>query len=339
MKEFNSIIKDIKNNNILPVYFLHGEEPFYIDQLSEFIENNILNEEEKEFNKNSFYANEIDSKEFILLCWEFPLVAKRKVVTLKEAQNYRDSDWENFELYFKNFQPTTILIIQHKYKKLDKRKNIYKILHKNGWIYESNKLYDNQIQSWILNQCNNINLKINQKSIIILAEFLGNDISKIYNELKKIKIIANYGINITPEIIKKNIGISKQYNVFEFINSIGRRDADKSFQIAFFFSKNEKKFNLIMIISNLFSFFIQLMLIHTLSEKSTNLVSELLKINLYFANECLNASKNYTLKEIIKIISFLYEYDLKSKGVGSTSNVSNEELLKELIYKILNFKH
>lgn len=336
MKEFGCIVKDIKNNQVLPVYFLHGEEPFYIDKLSEFIENTLLDESEKVFNQTIVYANEINSKELISLCREFPLGSNRKLVIVKEAQHYRNSDWEHFKLYFQNIQSTTVLVIEHKYKKLEKWKESSKILEENRWIYESKKLYDNQIPNWILNECEKLSLQIDQKSIAMLVEFLGNDISKIYNELKKLEIIASHDKKITSDMIEKNTGVSKEYNIFELTHALGKRDAYKSFQIVNFFSKNDKNFSMVGIVYGIFAFFVQLMLIHTLNDKSKNSIVQLLRINPFFVDEYLNAATNYRLKEIIKTLTFIYEYDLKSKGIRNTRGITSMELLKELIYKILN---
>lgn len=338
MKSFNSIVKDIKNNQIDPVYFLHGEEIFYINKISKLIQSQILKEQDKAFNQFILYPNEItDYREVILLCREFPIgTANKKIIIMKEAQNYSNFVWKLFEEYFSNIQPTTILVIEYKYKKLDKSKNIYKILNKNQWIFESKKLYDYQLPSWILNQCKKNNLKIDKESIWILIKYLGNDLSQIYNELKKMSLFNIK--DVTVDFIKKQIVMNKRYSIFDFITALGNRNLVESFQIVNFFLKNEKKFPIIKTNYQIFYFFVQLMLVHTTNDKSKMSISKLLKINEFFVNIFLNASLNYQLKEIIKIINIIYQYDLQLKGISKTISLSSEELFKEMIYKILIFR-
>ena len=173
------MVKDIKNKNTLPVYFFHGEESFYIDYLSDLIEKGVLSDEEKAFNQTIVYASDVELTQVIQLCKEFPLGSEKKVVIIKEAQTYRENQWEIFDSYLSNIQQSTILVVNFKHKKFDKRKKVYKSLDKNKWIFESTKLYDNQVPNWISSQIDELGLTIDQKSIMMLAEFLGTDLSKI----------------------------------------------------------------------------------------------------------------------------------------------------------------
>lgn len=315
---------------------MHGEESFYIDSLTDLIEQSVLTEEEKAFNQMVVYAKDVEMKELVSMCKEFPMASEHKVVIVKEAQIYKPNDWEYFEKYIENIQPTTVLVVNHKYKKLDKRKKLHKLLAKQNWIYESSKLYENQIPSWISSHCKQMNLSIDQKSIMMLIEFLGTELSKIDNELKKLKIIVSKSGEVTPEVIEKNIGISKDYNVFELTKAVGKREELKCYTIVEYFSKNEKENPMVLIVGQLFTYFSNLMLIHCLDENSPQTISKELKINYYFASDYLFAAKNYKLKEITKILEFIKEADLKSKGIGSTGMTTHGELLRELIFKILN---
>lgn len=332
------MVKDIKNKNTLPVYFFHGEESFYIDYLSDLIEKGVLSDEEKAFNQTIVYASDVELTQVIQLCKEFPLGSEKKVVIIKEAQTYRENQWEIFDSYLSNIQQSTILVVNFKHKKFDKRKKVYKSLDKNKWIFESTKLYDNQVPNWISSQIDELGLTIDQKSIMMLAEFLGTDLSKIYNELKKLQIIVSETKKITPEIIEKNIGISKEYNVFELTKAFGRRDFLTCFKISNYLAKNEKENPLVMIIPQLFSYFSNLLLIHCLNDTSKSSVASALKINPFFADDYLTGFKNYKLKEVTKILEFIKIADLNSKGIGTTGNVNSLNILPELTYKILNYR-
>lgn len=319
------------------MYFFYGEEFFYINKFSDFIQTEVLEEEDKIFNQFILYAYEIDHRDVITLCKEFPIgKAKRKLIILKEAQHYSDTVWKDFEKYFDHVQLTTILVIEYKYKTFDKKTNIYRILNKNQWIYESKKLYNNQLIDWILYECKNNNLKINQKSILLLIQYLGNDLSKIYNELKKIILFDIK--EITVDVIKNKLSINRTYSIFDFNKSLGSRNLLESINIMNFFFKYEKEFPIIKINYQIFYFFSQLMLIHTLNNKSKSFIAHELKINIFFVDFFVNCTLNYKIEEIIKIINIIYQYDLKFKGINVPINVNYQELFKEMIYKILFFK-
>lgn len=338
MKTFKSIFKDIKNNQIYPVYFLYGEEFYFINQISNFIRNEILEEQDKIFNEFILYPEDVtDYNEFISLCKEFPMGdSKKKIIIIKEAQNYPDLFWNFLKKYFDNIQMKTVLIIEYKHKKLDKKKIIYKLFNKHKWIYECKKIYDDQLKIWILNQCKKNELEIDEESILILINFLGNNLSTINNELKKIYLFNNK--KITAEFLKKKIFINKTYNIFDFTQALGKRNIIESFHIINFFIKNKKEFPIIKINYQIFYFFVQLMLIHTINNKSKQLLAKTLKINEFFIQFFLNASLNYQLEEIIKIINIIYQYDLKFKGITKIINISYQELFKDMIYKILTIK-
>lgn len=334
MSQPESIIKDIKNKKLSPVYFLFGDEPFFIDLISKTIENEVLSEDEKGFNQSVLYGNEVEISNVIGLAKQFPMGAERQVIILKEAQHLSRTI-DQLESYVENPQPTTVLAINYKGKSLDKRKKLYKNLQKNSVLFESKKLYDNQIPDWIEKTGKQLGLTIDTKSKFMMSEFLGNDLGRIYSELQKLKIISADG-KISPEIVEKNIGISKDYNNFELRNAIETRNAEKAFKIAKYFSQNPKDNPFVVTLAVLFQTFSNVILYHTLSDHSQQNVAKELGIHPFFVKDAAAAAKNFPLKKATRIISLLREADVKSKGVGSTGNVSDGELLNELIFKVFN---
>jgi len=335
MSQANSIIKDIKNKKIAPIYFLSGEEPFFIDQVSRVIENDILTDEEKGFNQTILYGNDVEMTDVIGLAKQFPMGAERQVVIVKEAQHLSRTI-DQLESYAEQPQPTTILVFNYKGKMLDKRKKLYKSLQKNSVLLESKKIYDNQVPDWIENTANELGLTLETKAKFMMAEFLGADLGRIYNELQKLKIVAEDG-KITPEIVERNIGISKDYNNFELRNAIETRNALKAFTIAKYFSQNPKDNPLMVTLAVLYQTFSNIIVYHTLTDKSQQNVARELGVHPFFVKDAAAAAQNYPLKKATRIISLLREADVKSKGVGSTGNVSDGELLNELIFKIFSF--
>lgn len=334
MNQAASIIKDIKNKKIAPIYFLSGDEPFYIDKISKVIENDVLSEDEKGFNQSVLYGNDVDMTDIIGMAKQFPMGAERQVLIIKEAQHLSRTI-DQLESYAANPQPTTVLVFNYKGKTLDKRKKIYKEIQKNGVIYESKKLYDNQIPDWIEDNAKSLGLSIEPKAKFLMAEFIGNDLSRMENELEKLKIVVGEGL-ITSEVIEKNIGISKDYNNFELRKAVETKDAAKAFKIAKYFSQNPKDNPLVVTLTILYQCFSNIIIYHTLTDKSQGNVAKELGISPYFVKDASTAAQNYPLKKATRIISLLRETDVKSKGVGSTGNVTDGELLNELLFKIFS---
>ncbi|NLN32386.1 MAG: DNA polymerase III subunit delta [Flavobacteriaceae bacterium] len=334
MSQPNSILKDIKNKKFAPIYFLSGEEPFFIDQVSKAIESDVLTEDEKGFNQTILYGNDVEMADVLALAKQFPMGAERQVVIVKEAQHLSRSI-DQLESYAENPQPSTVLVFNYKGKSLDKRKKLYKTLQKNSVVLETKRIYDNQIPDWIETTAKEMGMNLEAKSKFMMAESLGSDLGRIYNELQKLKILAETG-NITPEIIQKNIGISKDYNNFELRNAIETRNAVKAFKIANYFSQNPKDNPLVVTLSILYQTFSNIIVYHTLSDKSQSNVAKELGLHPFFVKDAATAAKNYPLKKATRIISLLRETDVKSKGVGSTGNVSDGDLLNELLFKIFN---
>ncbi|TBV26030.1 DNA polymerase III subunit delta [Meridianimaribacter sp. CL38] len=334
MDEVKELVSDIRKGHIKPVYFLMGEEPYYIDKLSEFIEDNILSEEEKGFNQMVLYGRDVSVEDIIGNAKRFPMMAEHQVVIVKEAQDLSRTI-DKLEAYVANPQPTTILVVNYKYKKIDKRKSLYKAIKKNGVVFESKKLYDNQVPDWIRRVLSGQSYSITPKAALMLTEFLGTDLSKINNELEKLKIVLPEGTEITPEHIEQNIGISKDYNNFELHKAIGDRDTKKAFKIIKYFGENPKDNPMVVTVSLLHSYFSKLLQLHGLNDKSSRNVASALKINPYFANEYIVAARNYPMKKVSAVIASLREFDVKSKGVGANA-IPQSDLLKELMVRIMN---
>lgn len=333
MDEVKQIVNDIKNRNFKPIYFLMGEEPYYIDKISEYIEDNVLTEEEKGFNQMVLYGRDVTIDDVVSHSKRYPMMADYQVIIVKEAQDLiRQID--GLIDYVKNPQPTTILVFCYKYKTLDKRKAVYKALQKTGVVYDSKKLYENQVSDWIRRVLSGQKYDITPKAAQMLVEFLGTNLSKIDNELDKLKIVLPVGTQVTPEHIEENIGISKDFNNFELRKAIGERNVLKVHQIIKYFSENPKDNPMIVTVSMLFMFFSQLMYLQGMSDKSPRNVASALKVNPYFVNEYLVAARNYPMRQISTIIATLREFDVKSKGVGSNA-VPQGDLLKELAVRIM----
>ncbi|MCP4313118.1 MAG: DNA polymerase III subunit delta [Bacteroidetes bacterium] len=328
------IIQDLKNRSFKSVYFLHGDEPYYIDQVTDYITGNVLTEAEQSFNQTIMYGKESDAVTVINAAKRFPMMASHQVVVLKEAQELKD--FEKLIHYVENPQPSTLLVINYKYKKADRRKKVFKALEKNGVSYESKKLYDNQVPGWISGYASKKKYKIELKAAALLGEFLGSDLSKIANEIDKLIIaIGKESRNITPGDVEKNIGISKDYNQFELQNALGKRDVVGANRIINHFAANEKKYPLPMTTGFLYSYFSKLLLIHYAKDKSEQGVATLLKVHPFFAKDYLASARQYKAGTLVNIISLLRTYDMKSKGYGGNTTPDGE-LMKELVFKILH---
>lgn len=311
-----------------------GDEPFYIDEITNYISNNVLQDHEKDFNQTILYGKDTNIEELIAVAKRFPMMSEYQVVIVKEAQHIRNI--ENLESYVQNPLNSTLLVFNYKYKKLDKRKSVTKLIDKNGILFSSDKLRDYQIPDWVNKQVNSIGLTIQPKNSLLLSEFLGTDLSKINNELKKLNLILEKGSEITAQVIEKNIGISKDYNVFELQTALAKKDILKANKIAKYFEQNPKNNPFVMTISSLFNYFSKILQLHFSKNKNNdNALAGELKVHPFFVKEYKLAAKNYSPKKLVKIVSYLREYDLKSKGVNNSS-VSDSELLKELLFKILH---
>jgi|TARA_B110000977_G_scaffold195943_1_gene275354 DNA polymerase-3 subunit delta len=333
MNEIRNIVADIKNGNIKPIYFLMGEEPYYIDKISDYIEAHVLADSEKGFNQQVMYGRDVTIEDIVGAAKRYPMMAERQVLIIKEAQDL-SRNIEKLLSYAENPQPTTVLVLNYKYKKLDKRKKLHKVIAKTGCIFESKKLYENQVSDWIRKVLSENNYKIEPKASLMLVEFLGTDLSKISNELAKLKLVLPEGTIISDTHIEENIGISKDFNNFELRKAVGEKQIVKANRIIKYFGENPKNNPLIMTISLLNGYFTQLLLFHGLKDKSKSAVARNLGVNPYFVDEYFVAARNYPMRKVAQVIAFLRDADIKSKGVGA--NQTNEDILKELLFKILH---
>lgn len=334
MDEVVKIINDIKAGNIKPIYFFMGDEPYYIDKLTEYIENNILSEDEKGFNQMVIYGRDTTIDDVISNAKRYPMMADRQVVVVREAQELSKSI-DKLESYVENPQTTTVLVFAYKYKTLDKRKKLPKLIEKSGVLFESKKMYDNQVGTWITRVLQGRGLTIEPKANAMLVEFLGNDLSRISNELDKLQIILPKGSTITAKDIEENIGFSKDFNVFELQNALGSKNQVKAYQIAQYFADNPKDNPMVVTTSLVFSFFVKLLKYHGLKDKNPKNVASVLGVSPFFLKDYDVALRNYPMKKVSSIVATLRDVDNKSKGIGANS-LSNHDLLKEMLVKIFN---
>lgn len=327
------IIKDIESGKFENIYFLHGEEALFIDMITDAIIKHALQEHERDFNQSIIYGKEADALSLISEAKGYPMMAERRLVVLKEAQDFRGI--EDLLPYFEDPSDQTILVINYKYKKYDTRKKSMKAAAKNGLVFKSDKVKEYRLPDWIKSHVISKGYSISPKASMLLGEFLGNDLSRIVNEIDKLEILVEKGTTINEIHIEENIGISKDYNVFELINAVGARNVEKANRIVDYFDHNPKATSIIVVVSNLFNHYSRLMRIHFMQNKSREAVASALKVHPFVAGELLNSSKIYKPKKIAANIAVLHEYDLKSKGVGNTS-FTHGQLMKELIFRLMH---
>ncbi|WP_261382200.1 DNA polymerase III subunit delta [Mucilaginibacter achroorhodeus] len=339
MATAQDIIKDLKNSKFKPLYLLHGEEPYYIDLIGNYIERNVLSDAEKGFNQTILYGKDTDVMTAINAAKRYPMMSDYQVVIVKEAQDMKwgrdDDDKKSINpllAYLEAPLPSTILVFCYKYGKFDKRKKTFKAIEKNGLVFESAGLYDNKIPGWIEEYSNDKKYKIAPQASAILAEYLGNDLSKIANELDKLMLNIPRGQEISLKEVQDNIGISKEYNVFELQSALIKKDAYKANQIVNYFEANPKANPIVLVLGNLNNFFSKVLAYHYVRDKA-NAAKEL-GVSPYFLKDYEQAARGYNLAKTFQVISCLREYDLKSKGLDS--NTDHGGLMKELVYKIMH---
>lgn len=333
---FGEIINQIQGNALRPIYFLHGEEAFYVDQIVDLAASTILSEGERDFNQTIVYAKDTQPIDVLDAATRLPMMSEKQVVIVKEAQEYKKAaQWEVFEQYFESPSKSTVLIFAHKYKKFDKRSRIYKILKKNAVLFESEGVKEYQLGGWITNYIHEKEYQISQKATALLVEFIGNDLTRIANELEKLFILIPKGEQISEKHIEKHIGISKDYNVFELVNAVLEKDVLKANKIVRYFGQNPKATHITIVLANLHTLYQRLFKAHFSKTEDPRALASMLGIHPYPAKELLLNKRKHPAKLISRNFSLLREYDLMSKGVGNAGMPENE-LLKELIYKLLH---
>ncbi|MBN2639800.1 MAG: DNA polymerase III subunit delta [Bacteroidales bacterium] len=329
------ILQDLKNKIFRPVYFFHGEEPFFMDELTSFIEENALNEADRDFNQQILYGRDVSAQDIADASLRFPMMSNYQVIIVREAQEI--DKWEALETYFKKPSSTTILVINHKYKKLDKRKSLYKTLDKNKDVvlFESAKMYDDKLPAWITQRAQELNFLIKPQSALLLADHIGNDLSRINNELLKLTINLKPGETITNDHIEEHIGISKEFNVFELNKALGKKDVYQALRIVQYFESNPKSNPLFVIVPVVYSFFVKVMLYHQFKNEDPKIIPAKLGISGFFLREYQLASKNYSVAEIKKIMIAIHSLDLKNKGLNINDSTSYGPL-KEFIIQYVS---
>ncbi len=322
-----------------------GTEPYYIDKITDYIAENVLTEAEKAFNQTILYGKDVDLGTVINTARRFPMMANYHVVIVKEAQNIKGINGavgkgknpkpNPLQLFFENPPKSTILVINYKYDTLDKRTKFPKTIEKNGVLFESKKIYDNQLPQWISKYVNEQNLKIDPKAAVLMAEFLGSDLSKITNEIDKLKLVLSQNSAITPEHVEKYIGISHEYNMFELQKAIGAKDVLKANRIVNYLGKNANDTPAFLVVGNLFDYFIKILKILSSAGKSREELATMIGVHSFFVEEYQRAAKNYPITKTINNISLLRKFDLKAKGLD-TGNSDSVELLKELIFRLMH---
>lgn len=331
MNEAKKILVDIKKGLIAPIYFLMGEEPYFIDTVSEYLDKHVLEEDQKGFDQLVLYGQDVTVPAIIDYARRFPMMAERQVIIIKEAQNLK-STIDLLVPYVENPTPTTTLVFCYKYESLDKRKKLVKALEKNKAcvVLESNKLYENQIATWLPDVLKKKHLSIQPKATQMLVDFLGTDLSRIQNEVNKLALIVPENTEVTPDIIEKNIGISKEFNNFELKSALAVKDTYKATRILKHFADNPKDNPLVVTLSVLYGFFQQLLSFHGLTDQSDRSVMATVKVPIFAIKDLRSAAQHYPMKKVSSIIAALRSIDVKSKGVGAAS-ITEADLRKELI--------
>ncbi len=339
MAEYVEIIKDLQKGKYSPLYFLQGEEPFFIDNIIEHIELNALDDTQKSFNQYVLYGKEISFTDILNVARKYPMMGERQVVIIKEAQEIRD--WKKEEAqkfltaYLENPLATTILVFGHKYKTLDRRTKIAKTLEKHCVFLNSKKIYDDKVPGWVRSYAQASGANISEKAIMILTENIGNNLQRLANELDKLRLNIPADQQIDEVAVQKYVGISKDYNTFELQKALSLRDEIKVFKIITYFSANPSSNPLILVIANLYAYFSKLLLIHHQNAFDQNSVARAIGVNPFFASEYIQAARNYPAHVVIRNIELIHQADLQSKGIGSAS-MKDGDILKELIFKLMH---
>jgi DNA polymerase-3 subunit delta len=332
---FEQIRKDITAHKYHPVYLMTGDEPYYIDELTNLLLETVIPETERDFNQTVLYGAETDIGSVITLARSFPMMSDRQLIVIKEAQGLKKI--EELELYVRNPLPSTVLVLNYKNGSLDKRKKLYAEIDKHGVVFESKKIPDYKMPAFITSHLTGKGLGIDQKSAQMLTDFLGNDLSKVVNEIDKLMLSLNPSEKrITAELIERNIGISKDFNNYELLKAVVEKNTFKANQIADYFEKNPKNNPFIVTLVVLFNFFSNLMICYWAKDKSENgIAAELGFRNSFQAKDYVLALKGYNAFKCMQILELLRTYDAKCKGVDNPSTPDGE-LLRELLFKIMH---
>ncbi|MEN8118377.1 MAG: DNA polymerase III subunit delta [Bacteroidota bacterium] len=332
--DFEDILQNLKKGIYHPIYLLQGEEPYFIDKISDYIEEHVLTEAEKGFNQTIFYGKDSDPITVAESAMRFPMMASKQVIVVKEAQSL--GKIETLASYAEKPLDSTVLVLNYKYKNLDSRTKLVKAIKANGVVYTSKKLYENRIPGWIDSYLKNFDYTITPQAAQLLTSYLGTDLSKVANELDKLVIAVKNTNKITPDHIQENIGLSKDYNVIELQNALGEKNVLKANKIIQYFAANPTMNPIQKTTAGLYFYFSKLFTYHFLKDKSERNVAAELRVHPYFVREYVSAAKKYSPTKLYEIMGILREYDMKSKGFNVSTMVETGDLQKEMIYKILH---
>ncbi|GAB4229148.1 MAG: DNA polymerase III subunit delta [Ekhidna sp.] len=337
--EYIEIIKQINAGSFSPVYFLQGEETFFIDSIINSIEKNALEESQKGFNQLVLYGKDTNLADVIGAARRYPMMGERQVVIVKEAQEIREWGKEDKQKlvidYVQNPLPSTILVFGYKYKSLDKRTKVGKAMEKNAIFLHAKKLYDDRIPDWIRGYCQSVGAKMDEQAIMMLSENIGNNLQRLANEIDKLILNATGNTSIDAKMVQKYVGISKDYNIFELQKALSTLNKSKAHKIANYFAANPGNNPLVLTIYSLFSYFSKLLLIHGSSDKNEKAIASAIGVNPFFVREYLLAARNYPVNKVVQNIKYLHDADLQSKGIGYATKKEGP-VLTELVYKLMN---
>ncbi|QEC53948.1 DNA polymerase III delta subunit [Anseongella ginsenosidimutans] len=331
---YAELLKDLKARKFAPLYLLQGEESYYIDLVSDYMEKHILSDAEKGFNQTVFYGKDTDMLQIVSAAKRYPMMSDHQLILVKEAQTIKK--WDELIAYAENPLRSTLLVFCHKYGALDKRLKVSKAIIKHGVVLESKKLYDDKVPAWVNDYLSDRGYRTDPKTCALISEYLGNNLEKIANELDKLLLNYPPGTPIGMKEVAGNIGISKDFNVFELTAALGKRDAFKANRIINYFAANPKDHPHVVVMGALAGYFTKILIYHSLKDRSRQHVASALKVNPFFVGEYQQAASNYPPPKVWEIISLLRSYDMRLKGVNNTGNTGQEELMKELVFRVLN---
>jgi DNA polymerase-3 subunit delta len=326
------IITDWKKRNFKPVYWLEGEEEFYINQVMDYAEHHILSASEAGFNLTVFYGKDANWADIVNACMRYPMFAERQVVLLKEAQQMKDID--KLESYIDNPLASTVFVVSYKEKKVDGRSKLAKLLKEKGELLSTKKMYENQLPEWISSLVTSKGYSISQKAVMLLIEHIGNDLSRINNEIEKLTVNLGTRKGITEDDIEQYIGVSKEYNVFELQDALAKKDLAKAIRIIQYFEGNPKAGPIQLVLPTIYNYFAKVFSIFGMNDKSENAVKPLFYNNIFAARQALDTLKNYGYEGVERVILLLHHYNLRSLGVNDVGT-EDASLMKELAVKMM----
>ncbi len=339
MSSYSEIIKDIQQGEYAPIYFLQGEETFFIDSIIDYIEANALDETQKSFNQVILYGKETDLTTILGTARGYPMMGDRQVVIVKEAQELKGWTREDQQSlligYLENPLASTILVFGYKYKSIDKRTKVGKTIEKHSVFLNAKKLYDNEVPGWIQGYCGAKKVGIARDAVMMLAENIGNNLQRLANEIDKLTLNIKEGEEISEALVQRYVGISKEYNIFELQKAIGMGNQGKAIKIINYFASNPANNPMVLTIYSLFTYFSKLLLIHHSNNQNEKALASVIGVNPYFVKEYLAAARNYPLGKVVNNISYLQKADLDSKGIDSATK-KDKAVLTELVHKLMN---